>query len=832
VRAWREAGPGALALSLEGASAELAVARDGSVRLRLAAGDALPPDPAPALDRGPWRAAPAVPHERDSDEGRHPPADAGDRSLDATAEGPHGAAGAEGPPRALELAFEGPEGAVHVAVELRPFAVWVRDRRGAVLARIDDLAIDAAGGARACLAAAPGERFLGFGEKSGPLDKRGRVLRMRNRDPNARLESDPLYVSIPFFLRLDAAGRTTGCLLDVPAPSRFDVAATDPDRLVMETRARGLDLLLFPGPAPADVLRRYTAWSGRAPRPPRWALGHHQSRWSYASEAQVRRVARELRRRRIPTDAIHLDIDYMRGFRVFTFHPRRFPDPKGLAAEMAQQGLRLVSIVDPGVKADPDYEVFRRGRERRAFCIQEDGEVYTLRVWPKESALPDFNRPEVRSWWAEEHRPLLDAGIAGIWNDMNEPAGWQADLRLGRLILPWRPQDTSRVRQADPADPERDVPHEHVRNLYGLQMCRATAAALRAARPEARPFVLTRSGYAGIQRHAAVWTGDDTSTWGALRRSLPMLMGLSVSGVPFCGADIGGFAFSCTPELYARWIQIGALSPFARTHSMWLGRRQEPWRFGRRVEAVARAALELRMRLLPYLYALFAEAEASGAPVWRPLVWEFPGDPGCAGVDDQVMVGPALLAAPVVHKGAEERELYLPPGTWLAWDDDARYVGPRRLRVAAPLERLPLFARAGAVVATQSPTLHTGERPAEPLVLHVFPGGDGATTVIEDDGESTAYTRGEEARTPVRLRGRAGGRLRLELGPREGSWDPGRRELAVVVRGAPPPVGVWLDGAPLPSGDGAPGWRHAEGRLRVRLPDDGAPRALEIEPAP
>ncbi len=790
-------------LELDAGVAILSISRDASVRLRAAAGRALPPDPAEAIGRLPWRASSAEPFARE---------DGG-----------------------LVLAFDGPEGEVRVEVDAQPFAVRVLDRAGAPLARLVGLELGPECAARATLAEEPERRFFGFGEKSGRLDKRGCVLRMRNRDANLALERDPLYVSIPFFLAFGPdphAPRACGVLLDVLAPSRFDVARSDPGRVVIETQAGGLDLGFFPGPLPRDVLRRFGARVGRTPLPPLWALGHHQSRWSYRSAAEVRALAAEIRRRGIPTDAIHLDIDHMDGYRVFTWDRRRFPDPKGLLAELAQQGFRVVTIVDPGLKVDPGYEVFADARHRDLLMRNADGSLCTLRVWPGRAALPDFNRPEVRSWWGEQHRPLLDVGVAGIWNDMNEPAGWASDLRIGRLMLPTRPQDLSRAMQADPAQPERRVPHEEVRNLYGQQECRATREFLEAARPERRAFVLSRSGFAGIQRYAAIWTGDSRSRWSHLRLSIPMLLNLSLSGVAFCGADIGGFAFNCTPELYARWIQIGALYPFARTHSMFLKRRQEPWRFGPRVEAIARAALERRMRLLPYLYGLFREAEETSAPVWRPLFYEFPNDAASADVEDQVMLGPALLVAPVLERGARERELYLPPGVWFDLHDDARHLGPKRLRVPAPLERLPLFARGGRVIPARSPVRHAGETPVEPLVLEVFPGGDSETELFEDDGETLAYREGAWARTPLRLWTRAGGRLRLELGAREGAFPVAPRPVRVVVHGAGTPRSVLLDARPLEEASATPGYLSAEGRVTVVFRDDGRARALELEPAP
>jgi alpha-glucosidase len=776
------------------------------VRLRAARGSKLPDDPGTAIGRDPWRAAPAEPYRRDGG--------------------------------GVALSFESSEGCIEVEIDAAPFGMRIFDRSGRALAVLSGLALGPDDAARIDLAAPADARYFGLGEKWGNLDKRGQRLEMRNRDTRLRPRVDPLYLSVPFLLELRRSGQrgeeglATGVLLDAFAPSRFDLAASHAERVRIETVAGGLDLTVFPGPTPGEVLQRFTKRVGRAPLPPLWALGHHQSRWSYRSARQLRRVARRIRQRDLPTDAIHLDIGHMHGYRAFTWHPRRFRDAAATIRELARQGFRVVTIVDPGVKVDPDYHVYRDGLERDAFCRLADGSPFTLRVWPGHAALPDFNREDVRAWWGEQHHTLLEAGVAGIWNDMNEPAGWRSDVRIGGAIVPLGGQDLSRVVQADPSRPKERVPHEHVRNLYGQQECRATRTFLEQRGGGRRPFVLTRSGFAGIGRYAAVWTGDNASRWEHLRQTLPMLQNLSLSGVPFCGADIGGFAGKPSRELFARWIQIGALYPFARTHTWWLHPRQEPWRFGRKVERIARSALELRMRMLPYLYGLFREAEESGAPVWRPLFYEFPNDERSATIEDQVMIGPWLLAAPVMRRGLRQRPVYLPPGVWYSFHDDARYVGPRTVLAAAPLERVPLFVRGGAVIPTRSPVSHVGERPAEALILEVFPGEDTTTDLVEDDGETFDYQHGIVARTRLVLRNRAANRLRLEIGGREGPFEVDDRTLRVCVHGCPPPRGVRLDAVPLEPGAAVPGFTAEEGRVHVRLRDTGQPHAVEIEPSP
>lgn len=798
---------GTLELDFEHATGELAVARDGSVRLRLAPGDVLPAELGPCLGREPWPLA----------------------AIDAR---PRSAGG-------FVVACGSAQLAPSIEIDSDPFAVRIALHDLGPLATLDRFALRAEagsarlGGGEVCLISPPREHLFGLGQKPGQLDRRGRTTLLRNQDPGIGLAADAQYSSIPFLLMHDvSAARSRGVLLDTASASFIDAASEDDHTIRLACAHGALDVTIHPGPEPADVLRRFTAQVGRSALPPRWALGHHQSRWSYGSERAARRVARELRRRSLPTDAVHLDIGHMRGYRVFTWHERRFPDPKRLVDSLSDQGLHTVVSTHPAVRVDDADPLYRQGTERDLFCRTHRRELFRLRMWPGTSVLPDFSRSEVRDWWAEQHADLLEAGCAGVWIDMNEPSGWRHDLRLGRSGVPlvtfgrvaW-----DELSQRTLGDEKESVAHESVRNVYGLQQCRASREALLRARPDERPFLLSRAGCQGIQRHAALWTGDSRSRWEDLRESVRMLLGLSVSGVAWCGADIGGFAGNATPELFARWMQIGALQPFARSHSWWRGRRQEPWRFGRSIEQIARRALALRMRLLPYLYSLLHEAERSGAPLWRPLYYEFPADGESVFCDDQVMIGPLLMAAPILERNARARDVYLPPGVWLDWYDDARHTGPKHLRSAAPLDRIPLFVRGGAPLPMQSAELHTGVAPREPLVLEVAPGADGAFTLIEDDGITPD---GPVATTRLRVCDRRAGRLRLEMARREGDYDVGARDLRVCLRGAGVPRAVLLDGERLAEGHATPGYRVERGRVHVRLREAGEGHTIELEPAP
>jgi alpha-glucosidase len=780
----------ALSLDLGTGTGELSIAADGSLRVRTAAAAVLPPAPECALERAPWRPVGAL--VREDDDG--------------------------------VISLRSPHTPLRLEVEREPFVARLVDRSGAVVAELCDLAFAGSGGARAALVARPGERFFGLGDAPGPLDKRGQRLLLGNRDPRAPNRRGAARVAIPFLLVHRTGEDGAGCcgvLLDTFGAAHFDVAAAREDRVALETAGGGLDLTLLPGPLPRDVIARFTERVGRTPLPPLWALGHHQMARALSGERAVRATALKIRRRGIPTDAIHIDVGRGRAGRTLTWHAKRFPTPGRLLEDLASRGLRTVGAVRPSVELDPDWDVYRNGCDRDAFCKGERGSVLALRTRAGGAALPDFNRAEVRAWWGEELAGFCGAGLAGILQRGVEPAR----LRIG-------PRGGPRLLQADPAEPKRTLLWEQVRNLYGLQHARATRAALESIGRERRPFVLTRSGTTGIQRYAAVSAGRSAGRWSQLRQSIPVLLGLSVSGVAFCGSDIAGGFWPCAPELYVRWMQLGALYPLARTRRTWLAHGWRPWRPGRRAERAAHAAMMLRMQLLSYLYGLFREAEATGAPVWRPLCFEFPGDAGSAEVEDQFMLGPALLAAPVVERGARERSIYLPPGGWTSWHDGARYTGPRRLTVAAPLERIPLFARAGSLIPTQSAVSHVGMRAAEPCILAVYPGADASGCLVEDDGETTAYRGGVYARTSLRLWNRAGGRLRLEIGRREGPYRVPERPLRVVVHGCPPPRAVYLDGARVAAREQPPGWVARDGAVQVHLVDRGAGAAIEIDPAP
>jgi len=528
---------------------------------------------------------------------------------------------------------------------------------------------------------------------------------------------------------------------------------------------------VFAGPRMREILEGYTFVTGRMSVPPLWALGHHQCRFHDYTEEQILEIGRNYRERNIPCDVLWLDIGHMDGYRVFTWDPAKFPDLPRMLTKMRAERLRLVVIVDPGVKAEPGYPVFDEGRRRNAFCKTDSGNLYTGQVWPGRTVFPDFSRSDVRSWWSDLEAKHVEPGLAGIWNDMNEPATGDVEpfaMRFDR-------------------DGENH-PHERFHNQYAMLMAMATHEGLRRHAPDARPFILSRAGFAGIQRYAAQWLGDNASDWENLRVSLPMAMGMGVSGQPFIGADIPGFSAKPTPELAVRWMQYGAMTPFCRCHNEEGELDQYPWSFGPGVERRSRAALELRYRLLPYIYSAFVRASETGEPVQRPLVFDFQDDRHVRETEDAYLFGEALLVAPVLEPGQTARHVYLPHGTWVDWATGERHAGGQFITSAAPLDRIPIFARGGRVIPAyvEAPCSTMGHQPTV-LELHVIvpeEDGESESMLQEDDGVSDAHASGAMLRTTFRL-ARDGDRVRLAASVKGGGFPEFRRtSFRLVFHGA------------------------------------------------
>jgi alpha-glucosidase len=529
-------------------------------------------------------------------------------------------------------------------------------------------------------------------------------------------------------------------------------------------------------------------------------------------EAEVRDVARNFRERDIPCDVIYLDIHYMDGYRVFTWDRERFPDPEGLISDLHEQGFHVVTIVDPGVKVDEDYPVYVEGRNRDLYCKTNEGEDYQNAVWPGVCAFPDFTNPQAREWWGENHKVLTEVGVDGIWCDMNEPA----------LFVPRQSTMPDYVVHPGGSGGEPKW-HAQIHNTYGSLVARAAREGLLKLRPDERPFVITRAGYAGLQRHAMQWTGDNSSWWEHLWMSMPQLQNLGLSGVAWAGVDIGGFFGDGNGELLARWTEMGAFQPFCRNHTAIGTRRQEPWAFGEPYESVCRKMIKLRQRLLPHLYTLFEGCHRTGAPILRPLLFEYPEDETTYTADDEFLLGDALLVAPISRPGIEHRHVYLPEDAWFHFWTGERLDGPAHILAHAPLGEPAVYLKANTPLPMGPDTAHTGEGKTGQLTVRVHPAAGaapGTTALYEDAGDDFGYETGEFARREVSCEA-SGGRIFVRFGEREGSFVPQRETVLLELRGVESARSISVNGE---AGESRP----IEGGIVVTLAETGAETTVEV----
>lgn len=627
-------------------------------------------------------------------------------------------------------------GSLKLTIDKTRFAVHARTVSGSDICAdvADGVSLTVEGGIR-CQKVYAGEPIYGLGEKTGYLNKANSEQSMWNSDVYAPHvpEIRELYVSVPVFYVVGEE-LSYGIFLNNPGKTTFSF--TDEQSYDITALTGDFDYYCFFGSDMKTLIATYTGMTGRAPQPPLYALGYHQSRYSYETETELREVAAEFRARQIPCDALYLDIHYMDGYRVFTWHKDHYATAETTIRDLANDGFRVIPIIDPGVKKDEDYFVYQQGRASDAFCAYPDGTVYTGSVWPGESAFPDFTEARVRQWWGDLHRRYVDAGIDGIWNDMNEPAVFSETKTMDVAVMH--------------NNNGRPLPHGALHNAYGHYMSQSTYEGLTRLLDGQRPFVLTRAGYAGTQRYAAVWTGDNRSFWEHLTMTIPMLLNMGLSGLPFAGADVGGFAFDADGLLLTRWTQMAAFTPFFRNHSGMDAVRQEPWQFGPVYEAAIRKAIERRYALLPHLYSLFYEHRMTGLPVMRALALEFPGDHNTRDLCDSFLLGKDLLVAPVYRPDMNVRSVYLPAGEWYDERTDVTYNGRQHILTSAAVDEIPVYIRAGAIIAQQNPIQHTGQS-SDTLTIHVYLGDDGEYVYYDDDGRSFAYENGSYQAVEFRL---------------------------------------------------------------------------------
>jgi alpha-glucosidase len=683
------------------------------------------------------------------------------------------------------------------------------------------------------------EHYFGLGDKPGPLDRRNESFVDWNTDSFGWQEStDPIYKSIPFFITY-RKGVAAATFLDNTWRASFEFNKEYRDGYSFGSEGGPLDYYILYGPEPKAVVMKWAWLVGTTPLPPLWAFGYQQSRYSYYPEAEVRRIAARLRSERIPADVIWLDIDYQLKNRPFTVDPERFPTFDKMIQDLKAQHFHTVVITDLHIADQPNigYKPYDEGAAAGHFVKNPDGSTYVGKVWPGPAVFPDFTQKASRDWWGTLYKDFVSRGVAGFWNDMNEPAIFETPSKT-------MPDDVEH-RIEEPGFHTRTTSHLEVHNIFGMQNSRGTFEGLLKISPDTRPFVMTRASYAGGQRYAATWSGDNSSTWNHLRQTTPQLINLGLSGFAMSGADVGGFAGSPQPELLTRWLEVAAFHPIDRDHTVIDSKPQEPWENGTQEDVdLRRHYIEERYHLLPYIYTTAEEMSRTGLPIMRPLLLEFPaptadGSPIDLANGNVFMLGPDLLIAQSPYPDeVDDYAVALPPVGWYDYWTGAMVEGAagRRAidntRVEQPevhihrnLETLPVFARAGSIVPEQPLVESTDEKPQGPLTLRVYPpslpGNDCGGSLYLDDGQSYAFRNGDFLRVEFTCRATAQG-LSVQVLPHTGSFAPWWKVVSIDVYGASRPAtgaSVVIDGASATAV--TPGFDGEHHRISAVLADDG-----------
>jgi len=576
-----------------------------------------------------------------------------------------------------------------------------------------------------------GECFYGLGDKATQMNLKGKRLENFATDQYAfQKEQDPLYKVVPFYIGLHNK-QSYGIFFDNTFRTFFDFCQERRNVASFWAEGGEMNYYFIYGPQMEDVVTTYTDLTGKPELPPLWVLGYHQCKWSYYPESKVKEITSKFRELKIPCDAIYLDIDYMEGFRCFTWSKDYFPDPKRMVAELAEDGFKTIVIIDPGIKVDKDYWVYQEALEKDYFCKRADGPYMKGKVWPGECNFPDYTNPVVREWWAGLFKELIsDIGVKGVWNDMNEPAVMEVPNKTF-------PMDVRHSYDGNPCS------HRKAHNIYGTQMARATYHGVKRFAYPKRPFVITRSAYSGAQRYTSSWTGDNVATWEHLWIANIQVQRMCISGMGFTGSDIGGFAEQPTGELYARWIQLGVFHPFCRTHSSGDHGNQEPWAFDEEVINITRKFVSLRYQLLPYLYTMFWQYIEEGVPMLKPLVYYDQDDTQTHYRNDEFIFGNQILVCPILEPNALGRRMYIPRGEWYNYWTNEFATGGREIWIDTKFDEIPVFVKAGAIIPKYPVQQYVGELEFDELTLDLYyKNGKEKSVVYEDAQDGYDYKKG------------------------------------------------------------------------------------------
>ncbi len=618
-----------------------------------------------------------------------------------------------------------------------------------------------------------GESFYGLGDKPENLNLKGKRYENWVTDSYAYgRDTDPLYKAIPFYTGLHHE-KAYGIFFDNTFRSFFDFAHERRNVTSFWAQGGEMNYYFIYGPKMEDVVANYTDLTGKPHQmPPLWTLGFHQCKWSYYPEEKVKEITSKFRELKIPCDAIYLDIDYMDGFRCFTWNKDYFPDPKRMVKELADDGFKTVAIIDPGIKVDKEYNVFKEGLEKDYFCKRADGPYMKGKVWPGECYFPDYTKPEVRDWWSGLFKELIeDIGIKGVWNDMNEPAVMEVPNKTF-------PDDVRHDYDGNPCS------HRKAHNVYGMQMARATYHGLKKFSYPKRPFVITRAAYSGTQRYTSTWTGDNVATWEHLTVANIQAQSLAMSGFSFVGSDIGGFAEQPQGELFARWIQLGVFHPFCRVHSSGDHGDQEPWSFDDEVTNIVKKFIEIRYQLLPYLYTAFWEYIKDGTPLIKSLVLYDQDDVHTHYRTDEFIYGDKILVCPITEANSKGRRMYFPFGKWYDFGKDEVVKGGKEVWVDADLDSMPVFVKEGAIIPKYPVQQYVGEKEIDKAILDVYyKEGKEVSKFYDDAHDGYDYTKGRYSLRTFKLRGKS--KELIIQQHKEGKYSASYNKFKIKLHGLP-----------------------------------------------
>lgn len=609
------------------------------------------------------------------------------------------------------------------------------------------------------------EKFIGLGEKTGPLNKRGRGYQNWNTDSFAyHEEQDPLYATIPFYMGIHAQG-TYGVFLDNSYKTHFNFGASNNRFSSFSMDAGDVDYYVFSGSI-ENIIQSYTWLTGQMPLPPRWSLGYQQCRYSYYPEQEVMSLAKTFREKDIPADVIVLDIHYMEKYKIFTWDNERFSDPKQLIEKLKTLGFEVVVICDPGIKVEQGYSTYDTGLKEDIFLKYPDGSNYEGAVWPGWCHFPDFTKEEARNWWTEMMKTYTDIGLRGFWNDMNEIATWGQTLPENLLFSFEGQLATTRKG----------------RNIYGMQMARSAFESAKANLKGERPFILTRAGYAGLQRYSALWTGDNVATSGHMLLGTRLISNLGLSGVSYAGYDIGGFCGDSDSRLFARWQQVATFAPFYRGHSMINSKASEPWTFGEEVEEISANYIRLRYKLMPYIYSAFEETSKTGTPIARSLAIDYTHDEKVfsGGYDNQYLFGKSILVAPI---GSQDQYLkvYFPEGEWYEFFTDEKITGNQEVIREYSLEAFPLFVKASSIIPVYPNVGKNVYETGDVLEVHIYNGKEATTTsYYEDDGVTYDFKKGIYHRKKIDFDPE---KRQIRFSAAEGTFESKMKQLKIIFHG-------------------------------------------------